>query len=197
MWSTLTHIRRNAIAYLALFLALGGSSYAALRLPANSVGTKQLKDAAVTLTKISSSAQVALHGMQGPKGDPGPGAAGFDAAVPEDGTYHQELANGDFALGVTCKPNDGGFAFDIVPVNPLGLESDGTFASLTNPNATTFLWGGNVNPGAHYSLLMSSAAPQRALGTALVHVGPKVYSITYSVAMSGACFARAQVVPTA
>lgn len=196
MWSTITHIRRNAIAYLALFLVLGGTSYAAIQLPSNSVGTRQLRNGAVTLTKISSNAQAALQGAQGPKGDPGPGAAGFDAAVLEDGNYHQELANGDFQLGVTCKPNDGGFALDIVPVNALGLESEGSFASLTSANAVTFVWGGNVNPGAHYSLLVSNSGPQRAIGTALVHVGPKVYSITYSVAMSGTCFARAQVVPT-
>jgi len=30
----LTHLKRNAIAYTALFLALGGTSYAAVRLPA-------------------------------------------------------------------------------------------------------------------------------------------------------------------
>ena len=35
-------IRRNAIAYAALLVALGGTSYAAMRLPADSVGTRQL-----------------------------------------------------------------------------------------------------------------------------------------------------------
>ncbi len=35
-------IRRNPIAYLALFIALGGTSFAATQLPANSVGTGQL-----------------------------------------------------------------------------------------------------------------------------------------------------------
>jgi hypothetical protein len=32
----LTHARDNAIAYLALFVALGGTSYAAIKLPRNS-----------------------------------------------------------------------------------------------------------------------------------------------------------------
>ena len=45
-------IRRNAIAYVALFVALGGTSYAASELPANTVGTRQLKDGAVTNAKV-------------------------------------------------------------------------------------------------------------------------------------------------
>jgi hypothetical protein len=45
------------IALIALFVALGGTSYAAINaLPKNSVGTKQLKNGAVTAKKINSSA---------------------------------------------------------------------------------------------------------------------------------------------
>jgi hypothetical protein len=29
------HVKRNAVAYVALFVALGGTSYAAVRLPAD------------------------------------------------------------------------------------------------------------------------------------------------------------------
>jgi hypothetical protein len=47
-----THLRSNVVAYLALFVALGGTSYAALNLPANSVGTKQLKNGSVTPAKL-------------------------------------------------------------------------------------------------------------------------------------------------
>jgi hypothetical protein len=42
----------NVIATLALFLALGGVSYAATQLPKNSVGAKQLKKNAVTSSKV-------------------------------------------------------------------------------------------------------------------------------------------------
>jgi hypothetical protein len=40
------------ISVIALFVALGGTSYAAVHLPSNSVGTKQLKKNAVTSAKI-------------------------------------------------------------------------------------------------------------------------------------------------
>ena len=41
-----------AVAFTALALAVGGTSYAAVKLPAKSVGTPQLKDRAVTSPKI-------------------------------------------------------------------------------------------------------------------------------------------------
>jgi hypothetical protein len=50
------HVRAHAVGYVALFVALGGSAYAASSLPANSVGTKQLKDGAVTNQKIANGA---------------------------------------------------------------------------------------------------------------------------------------------
>jgi hypothetical protein len=46
----------NVTATLALVVALGGTSYAAIKLPANSVGSAQLKKNAVTSKKIKKSA---------------------------------------------------------------------------------------------------------------------------------------------
>ena len=44
------------VACLALTIALGGTSYAAVSLPRNSVGTKQLKRNAVTSIKVKNNA---------------------------------------------------------------------------------------------------------------------------------------------
>lgn len=49
------HIRSNAVAYLALFIACGGTSMAAINLPFGSVGTRQLRNGAVTPNKLSAS----------------------------------------------------------------------------------------------------------------------------------------------
>jgi hypothetical protein len=49
-------LRNNLIALVALFIALGGTSYAATQLPSKSVGTKQLKAGAVTAAKIKAGA---------------------------------------------------------------------------------------------------------------------------------------------
>ena len=44
------------VALVALFVAMGGASYAAIKIPKNSVGTKQLKNNAVTTQKIKNAA---------------------------------------------------------------------------------------------------------------------------------------------
>jgi hypothetical protein len=46
----------TVVAYLALFVALGGSAYAASQLGKNTVGTKQLKKSSVTTAKIKKNA---------------------------------------------------------------------------------------------------------------------------------------------
>ncbi len=63
------HLRGNLVAYLALFVALGGTAYAAVKLRANSVGTKQLKNNAVTASKLDNGSvtatKVARHSLTG------------------------------------------------------------------------------------------------------------------------------------
>jgi hypothetical protein len=49
-------LKQNAIALAALFVALGGTSYAAIAIPKNSIGSRQLRKGAVTATKIHSGA---------------------------------------------------------------------------------------------------------------------------------------------
>jgi hypothetical protein len=46
------HIRGNVIGYLALFCALGGTGYAAIAIPRNSVGSQQLRNHSITPAKF-------------------------------------------------------------------------------------------------------------------------------------------------
>jgi hypothetical protein len=77
------HLKGNVIAYLALFIALGGTSYAAINLPRNSVGTKQLRNNAVTSGKVRNGSLrtsdfqsgALKRGPRGPQGPAGPAGA--------------------------------------------------------------------------------------------------------------------------
>ncbi len=68
----LAYLRRHHIG----LLALGGTSYAAAKLPKNSVGSTQIRSGAVTQSKLEKSVQSKLAkagaaGPQGPRGDTG------------------------------------------------------------------------------------------------------------------------------
>lgn len=76
----------NVTATLALFIALGGASYAAVQIPRNSVGADQLRtgsvrsaevrDRSLALRDFSLAARQALRGERGPAGPPGPSGGG-------------------------------------------------------------------------------------------------------------------------
>jgi hypothetical protein len=57
----LNHVRNNFVGYIALFVAIGGTSYAAANLPANSVGTRQLRNHAVANSKLAKHAVAAAN----------------------------------------------------------------------------------------------------------------------------------------
>ncbi len=100
----------NVMATVAVFIALGGTSYAVSQLPRNSVGasqiragaigkselraaavrSRQVKDRSIGLRDISLSARQSLRGQQGtigPTGPQGPPAATFAAAARATGEY--------------------------------------------------------------------------------------------------------------
>jgi hypothetical protein len=78
----------HLVAFLALFVALGGGAYAVTALPRNSVGAPQLKRGAVTPPKLAKSALKQLRGKTGPQGIPGlPGAAGQPGATGPSDVY--------------------------------------------------------------------------------------------------------------
>ncbi|MDA0169934.1 hypothetical protein OJ998_12625 [Solirubrobacter taibaiensis] len=84
----LAYLRRHHIGLLALFIALGGTSYAAT-LPRNSVGSTQLKAKAVTEAKLAPTVKTKLNktvlgspGAVGPAGPQGPAGAPGAAGTP-------------------------------------------------------------------------------------------------------------------
>ena len=81
----------TVISLIALFVALGGTSYAVIKLPAKSVGNRELKTNAVTSSKIrprsvarsdlSPSARTGSRGPRGATGPTGPAGPAASAAV--------------------------------------------------------------------------------------------------------------------
>ncbi len=122
-----SHARRNAVAYLALFVALGGTSYAAVALPRNSVGATQIKPRAVRSSEVKDRTLLAKDfkagqlpqgttgasgapgapgpagargetGLTGAKGDTGPTYGGQASSVPVPGAYTNNVLNTTLAL---------------------------------------------------------------------------------------------------
>src|SRR5215218_7081660 len=99
--TALDYLRRHHLALLALFIALGGTSYAAVSLPRNSVGTSQLKASAVTSAKVKNRSLKAADfakgtlrtGARGPQGQVGP--AGTAGARGETGVAGPQGARGE------------------------------------------------------------------------------------------------------
>lgn len=103
----------NVTATLALFIALGGTSWAALSLPRNSVGSAQIRTAAVGTTELRRSAVrssdiknrtirladlglAARAALRGAKGDPGPTGPQGASATPY---FAVVSSNGQFLRG--------------------------------------------------------------------------------------------------
>lgn len=95
----------NVMATVAVFLALGGGAYAAVRLPRNSVGQKQIRNGAVGRSELhrsavtaravknrslgvgelSTKARKSLRGERGPAGPSGPAGTAFHAVITAGG----------------------------------------------------------------------------------------------------------------
>jgi hypothetical protein len=96
-------LRRNTIALLALFIALGGTTYAATALPKNSVGTKQLRKNAVTSAKVKNNALTGADILESSLGKV-PSAASADAVAKTFHTGIVKVAAGQMQTIVTFAP---------------------------------------------------------------------------------------------
>src|SRR5262249_52732600 len=145
----------TVIASVALFIALGGASYAAATLPAGSVGTKQIRNHAVTLPKIATGAQAALRGQIGPRGPRGlTGSAGpsavelhIDSTSPS-GFGTKVLGHvGAWTVSASCSVSAGTASLKLRAVGPSdtvidGIEMGGVFSGF---GATNTLVGNDVS----------------------------------------------------
>jgi hypothetical protein len=138
----------NVMSTIAVCLALGGSSYAALKLGAGSVTGKQIKNGSITLNKLSQSARNALRspgppGPPGPKGDAGaPGSAlayarvqaddTLDSAASKNVTITNSVSNFPVAayvcFGVVGSPKN-----VVASIDVSGADSRSTVAGTVDP----------------------------------------------------------------
>jgi hypothetical protein len=106
----------NVMATIAVFVALGGASYAAVSLPAKSVGTKQIKNGAVTGLKVRDASltpadfggtlpagQPGSRGLQGQKGEQG--LQGNTGATGPDGVLQTLSFDGSISGTMTSSAN--------------------------------------------------------------------------------------------
>ena len=138
----------NVIACTALFVALGGGAYAATQLPKNSVGTKQLKKAAVTPAKLSKAAKSTLIGAAGSTGATGPagpkGAQGLKGEKGEKGAagttnIHEVVTGTPIAKNQTA-------ASAKAECHPGQIATGGGVFNQTTPSATLYQDGPLPNP---------------------------------------------------
>jgi hypothetical protein len=136
----LGYIRRHHIGLLALFVALGGTSYAAVKLPKNSVGTTQIKNHAVTTAKLSTTTVKALKGAKGDRGATGgTGATGATGAKGDPG------APATFSAAVAANSNTPGLAGGTntgVPAASVTLKGDGKILVLVTGTFSATCGGG-------------------------------------------------------
>jgi hypothetical protein len=170
----LSYVRQHHVALLALFVAMGGTSYAAFKLPNNSVGSKQIKANAVNSSKVASGSLLkgdfkagqlpaGPQGLKGDKGDPclasdpnckgpkgdagpqGPGALSFDGQFPADNTRRDiALVNG-IRVAASCSTNS----------NPLELQ-----VTAVDVAQSFYAWGTDSIDGGSPTEVHLSSAPQ-------------------------------------
>jgi hypothetical protein len=121
------------VACLALIVALGGTSYAAIRLPANSVGTKQLKKGAVTGVKVKSNT---LTGKQINESKLGkvPSAASADSTTSATTAGSAPVSRLDYQSAVVAVPAGSATATRGTANCATGLSATGGGAKMSDPN---------------------------------------------------------------
>lgn len=187
----LRNIRRpsfpTVISLVALFVALGGASYAAIKIPARSVGTKQLKNKAVTAAKVKPGTLLRKNfapgqipagakgatGSQGPQGPTGPaGTNGTNGAVGATGERGVTGANG--SVGVTGPDGVAGVTGTTGATGATGATGSSAFSTYTGGS------GGSLSVG---TLFMGSGSGTSATETSVQSLTPMVDMVASDLAV--------------
>src|SRR4051812_28392484 len=187
----LTYLRRHHLALLALFVALGGTSYAAVALPANSVGAKQLKKAALGGAKLRANAVDSSRvrdkslrasdfapgqlpaGATGPAGPAGAFASGSDSTDPDPNIDLASSPKTVLSTTVTTTSKS-----RIVATGSANVSGGANFAAVCYPeigdggNFSVMGQGAYVQPGNAGDAVIPivGAAADRPAGTYTVRV---------------------------
>ncbi len=171
----------NVISTVCLFLLVGGgSAYAASQIGKESVGTNQLKKAAVTPAKLSAAAKAGMQGPQGPQGQQGAkGATGARGAAGSQGPRGETGAKGDTGpkgdKGDTGEPGDDANVLvynlgehEFTNTTPVDFSLFGSLAEweegawqvqLTTSNASYTVNDAGIDPTAEYGAHLEEATP--------------------------------------
>jgi len=173
----------NVMATVAVFIALGGAGYAAIKLPKNSVGARQLRKGAVTPLKLSAASKRTLTGSQGPKGatgEAGPrglegpkGAPGATNVVVRESVVGPVPAETFYVEYVFCDPGEvatgGGAALaetggKEVLEDSFPMRGDKGHPEFATAGQTPIGWGAIIRnnrstPSAHAKFFAICASP--------------------------------------
>ena len=163
----------SVVATLALFIALGGASYAAIQIPKNSVGAKQLKKNAVSSAKVKNRSLLAVDFRRGqlPRGATGPigpsGATGPAGADGLTGATGEQGAMG--ATGATGPAGDRGATGSTGATGAAGVMGATGATGATGPtgsSATAVMMGrAQLGTGNEYFSPSGTSTPSASLAS--------------------------------
>lgn len=140
VWGMRKKLRRPSyaelVATLALFIALGGASYAAIRIPKNSVGTKQIRKNAVNSFKVKNRSLLAKDFKAGQLPRGATGAQGIPGLIGPTGAFGATGARGLTVTGPTGATGEP------------GADGSPGAEGLQGPTGAEGQPGANGDPGA-------------------------------------------------
>ena len=170
------HVRQQYAGFLALFVALGGVSYAAVTLPANSVSSKQIKPGAVKTSDLGTSAVTtgkvkdgSLLSRDFKPGQLVAGAPGTTGAPGAIGPQGPQGLKGDKGSPGTNGTNGtpGGSGREVVSLSSASDSNSTKLVTAECPAGKTVISGGHRIEGAAGQVVIDESEPAfQAVGEA-------------------------------